>query len=155
MPRTAKPQRQTMTGDKALPIEAVAHQEYGKGVQQMDMQRALPAPNMSPMPTPPASPALVAPTPTQVQAESVSAAPPSPPSAVEAAAAMQGGPGLFHLPRTSPHPLTAGLPSGPGPGPEMLGPTAVSPLAQTMALLSQQTGDPFFINLARQNGLAT
>jgi hypothetical protein len=73
---------------------------------------------------------------------------------MQAAQMMPGGPGLFHTPPTSGHALTAGLKSGPGPGPEILGPSSPSPLGQTLQMLATATGDPVFLQLARQNGLA-
>ena len=146
MPRAAKPR--TMTGAPAQPIGAVAGQEYGMGVAQMDLQRQLPAPNVQASPSP-ASP--------QAAAVSPQTAPGVPEQLaldpMAAAAAMQGGPGLFQMPRTSTRPLTEGLPSGPGAGPEIMGPSAASPLARTMQLLSERTGDPFFTDLARRNGM--
>jgi hypothetical protein len=146
MPRAAKPR--TMTGAPAQPIGAVAGQEYGMGVAQMDLQRQLPAPNVqaSSSPAPPQA-AAVPPQTAPGVPEQLALDP------MAAAAAMQGGPGLFQMPRTSTRPLTEGLPSGPGAGPEIMGPSAASPLARTMQLLSERTGDSFFTDLARRNGM--
>lgn len=152
MPRTAKPQTRTttMTGAPAQPIGAVAGQEYGMGVAQMDLQRQLPAPNVQTSPS--AAPPQPAATPPQVAPE-VSGQPVQP-TAMEAAAAMPGGKGLFETPPVSGHVLTAGLSSGPGPGPEIMSmnPT-ISPLRAQWENMSRLTGDPYFANLARNYGL--
>lgn len=51
-------------------------------------------------------------------------------------------------------PVTAGLDSGPGGGSELLGGMrATSPMARTLRLLSERTGDPIFRNMADRAGL--
>jgi hypothetical protein len=50
-------------------------------------------------------------------------------------------------------PVTAGLPSGPGPGPEILGinqPGRMSALAQTLQAVAQASGSGMMANLAAQ-----
>ena len=145
MPRTAK---RTISGDKPQPISPVAGQEYGMGQAQMDMQRQLPAPQVAPVPVPTGSPPTT-PADTGVQAPEQN---PAPLDAMAAAKAMAGGDGLLQAPPSG-HPVTAGLASGPGAGPEALGQGTGSPTRDAWMELSKLTGDPYFANLAIANGL--
>ena len=149
MPRVAKP-KATLSGDKPQPISAVAGQEYGMGQAQMDLQRALPAPNVQAPPTTAGVPPSDV---TSTTAQPGAPAQPSPLDAMQAAQQMAGGDGLFHQAPTSGHVITAGLPSGPGPGPEIMGPSGPTPFGRTMQMLSETTGDPIFAQLARRNGI--
>lgn len=86
--------------------------------------------------------------------------PPAPPPDVmdigtAAAAAMPATPGHFSAPTQRPGvPVTTGLPSGPGAGPEALGTAssvaAANPLWKALA---DATGDQYFLDLARRSGL--
>jgi hypothetical protein len=68
-----------------------------------------------------------------------------------AAAAMQGGPGLFNEPPMLGYPVSAGLKIGPGPGPEIM---RAAPLAPSFyQQLATATGDDYFANLAQKYGL--
>ena len=78
-----------------------------------------------------------------------------PPELLAAAAAGPSPqPGGLHGPSTDPNePLTAGLPIGPGPGPEALaigGRRRSNQLAETYEMLAQASGDPFYSQLARR-----
>lgn len=66
---------------------------------------------------------------------------------------MQGAPigGLRSTARPD-EPVTAGIPTGPGPGPSMSA-RKMSPLARTMQELYNATGDRTFLDLARKAGL--
>lgn len=139
MPRTAK---RTMSGERAQPVGPVAAQQYGAGVDQAELQRQLPAPQATP----------VAPGPPPVAPGA--AGPGSAERLEQALQQMQVGDGLMTAPTARPlEPVTAGLASGPGPGPEALGMGRVSPLATTFENLSRDTGDPYFAELARKAGL--
>ncbi len=50
-------------------------------------------------------------------------------------------------------PVTAGLSSGPGVGPEGFAGQSRTPLARTLNQLAERTGDPVFARLARKAGL--
>lgn len=66
---------------------------------------------------------------------------------------MQGAPvGALRGTARPGEPVTAGLPTGPGPGPAPTAPGYVTPLARTLVELYQATGDPTFMRLARKAG---
>lgn len=167
MPRRGA--KQTLSGQKAQPVSAVAGQMYGAGEDQMALQRALPAPNARVQPS-------AAYTPPSTGGGALSGAvrgavqPPTgggagarlqAPSeaeryqqALQAAQALKGQAGILRAPSDRPtEPVTAGLRSGPGGGPEMLGLQLGSPTGATMRRLSQLTGDPYFSELAAKAGL--
>lgn len=82
--------------DMTQPVRVATGQTYGRAGEQADAQRALPLPAPAPPPAPPAQ-------------GTVTAGPLTP----------------LNAPTQRPNePLTAGLPTGPGPGPEILGPQA-------------------------------
>lgn len=131
MPR----RRKTQSGADAQRIESVAGQRYGEGVAQQQMQRAMPAPqvrdtNVSQPVTSPAQPTV---------AQQMAAAPP-PRNPAELLA--QAPRGILRQP-TQGRPITAGLPSGPGPGPEVASRyLAKSPMRRTLEQLYQRTNNP-------------
>lgn len=132
MPRGKK--RTTQSGEDAQNIESVPGQRYGEGVEQQAMQRAMPAPDMS------------ASTPNAPTA----AAPGPPPEPVDPAQLLGSAPiGLLSGGTQLPgQPLTAGLSSGPGVGPEALGGLRPrTPLSRTIHALLDATGDPVFQRL--------
>jgi hypothetical protein len=70
---------------------------------------------------------------------------------MEAAQGLQGAAGLLTRPTGRPNePITAGLSSGPGPGPEAMQVRMGSPVGEAWRKLSATTGDPFFAELARK-----
>ena len=140
MPRTARPT--TQRGAPAQPISATPGQVYGAGVEQMAMQRVMPAPNMQ-------SPAAAIP---QGASSAPAAAGPVDPARVMAlAAGLKEQTGLLTAPTQRPNePITAGLSRGPGPGPEILAAPSGSPSGDILRRLSQSTGDPQWAELARK-----
>lgn len=142
MPRKPK----TSGGRPAQGVEAIAGQTYGRGVEQEELQRAMPAPDAR----------------HEVQQAIAAGAPgrgvpvPQPSMSFDQLlAAGQGagqGAGLLRNPTGRPdEPLTAGLPMGRGPGPEILSaPRADPPGVKFLEKLSQATGDPYFAELARR-----
>jgi hypothetical protein len=138
MPRAR--QRSTLSGAPAQPIAATAGQVYGAGVDQMAMQRNMPAPQTQgqrPAGTaPPDSPADVA-------------VPVDRAAALAAAQSLRGQTGLLTSPTTRPNePITAGLSRGPGPGPEAMVGRQGSPAGEMLRHLTQLTGNPYFAELA-------
>lgn len=151
MPRKAK---RTQSGQPAQPVSPVPGQMYGAGVEQARLQATMPAPNLR------LAPGVSSPQATPAAAPTAPAAPsgPSQPerfrAAIQAAQELQSQTGLLRQPTTKPdEPLTAGLLTGPGPGPEVLGTRFGNPTAATLYKLSQITGDPLFANLARRAGI--
>ena len=141
MPRAKK----TAMGAPAQKIEAITGQTYGDAKQQEMLQKAMPAPNQmaAPSPTRPQT------SPQQQQPQEVSQAPTARPrlSLAEAMQRISGSGGLLTAPDDNPDlPVTDGLPSGPGRGPEAL--TYGSTLGNTLRMLANQTGDPIFTELA-------
>lgn len=70
---------------------------------------------------------------------------------LERAKAMQGRAGLLTRPTERPNePITAGLSTGPGPGPSVMQARTGTPTGDTMRRLSALTGDPYLAELARR-----
>jgi len=141
MPRAKK----TAMGAPAQKIEAITGQTYGDAKQQEMLQKAMPAPNQM------ATQSSTRPqtSPQQQQPEEVLQAPTAQPrlSLAEAMQRISGSGGLLTAPDDNPDlPVTDGLPSGPGRGPEAL--TYGSTLGNTLRMLANQTGDPIFTELA-------
>lgn len=134
-------QRRTQSGEEAQNIGSVPGRRYGEGVAQQAMQRAMPAPDRTGVPSPqPGSPVPASP-----------GGSPAPPP--DAGAALAAAPlGLLSGGSQRPNqPVTAGLSSGPGGGPEMLGSLrARTPLSRTLENLYQRTGDETFGRLMRK-----
>lgn len=139
MPR----RRKTYSGEAAQRVESVPGQRYGEGVQQAALQRSMPAPDLQAS-TPAASPAgavapVAAPTPGAAWAAQL------------AAARSTAGAGLMNALTGRPsEPVTAGLPLGPGPGPEMLRPIAQTSTRMFFEQVSRLTGNPYLAELGRR-----
>ena len=141
MPR----KRKTMSGDPAQKIASVPGQRYGEGQDQQDMQQAMPAPDI-------ASVAIDSATGGASPINQV-ARPQVDPAAISAYLGANN-PGLLVEDDNPDIPVTSGLSSGPGNGPEALGAFAANtPLARTLRRLAQETGNPLFNRLAERAGL--
>ena len=125
-PGTPHPNRTDLQG--AVPVAVAPGQQYGQRAAQQAAQRAVPVsapPQGAPAgpPTPTGGPPG-APTPPPIGGNRANAFPTPPP----------GGPGILpwlHPTNRPNEPVTAGLSSGPGPGPEAL--TGVGAIAQNGA----------------------
>lgn len=132
-----------MDGMPGQPVQAVSGQTYGEGVRQEALQRAMPAPKQ---------PGIIPPPPTRAEQSASEAEPETqairPRLSFEEAMQQVGGKGgILALPDDNPSlPVSDGLATGPGRGPEML--TANSTLGNTLRRLANQTGDPIFRELA-------
>lgn len=157
MPRKA---RQTITGQPAQPISPVPGQMYGMGVEQQRLAEALPTPAIQP-----AGPGVGSditgagavagayngaetgqPTvsPEQARVERYQ-------QAVAAAQQLRGAAGILTRPTDRPDvPVTNGISSGPGAGPEILARRVGTPTGRRLRELSQLTGDPIFQQLAER-----
>lgn len=116
----------------------------------MQMQKAMPAPQLQ----------QAAPTPTPAAAAPAGAAAPMPSraqryeQALAAAAQLKGQAGILGEPTARPNePVTAGLPVGPGPGPEVLTMPRGNPTGNLMRRLAAATGDSYLRELADRAGL--
>lgn len=143
MPRAKK----TAQGSPGQPVEAFTGQTYGEGARQEELQRSMPAPNVeqASAPRPPS---------TQPQAVSESAQSQQRPRAsfADVTAALQGMGGILRAPDDKPTvPITDGLSTGPGRGPEAL--QRSTQLGNTLRRLAMQTNDPIFAELASKIGL--
>ena len=150
MPR----KRQTQSGAPAQNIRSVPGQRYGEGQAQQAMQRQMPAPDLvrqnsqalaqrsAPVAAPPAATGQPMMSPEDRYAATL------------AAAKQTAGAGLLAQGTTRPgEPVTAGLPIGPGPGPEALQPMGNTPTGQFFAQVARLTGNPYYEQLARRAGL--
>lgn len=168
MPRKAKP---TLSGKPGQAVSPVPGQMYGAGVEQAALQQAMPAPNARIQP----SAAYTSPGTGQQMATAARLGGAQMDGvqgdvergaiqglseaeryqrALDAARQMQGQAGLLTQPSNRPtEPITAGLSTGPGGGPEMMQMQFGSPTGTTLRRLSQITGDPYFRDLAAKAGL--
>ena len=158
MPRKAK---RTITNKPAQAVSPVPGQMYGAGVEQMQMQRSMPAPNLRSASSPGSSagPAVspAARMPGEPPQPVMQAAQPSEADryqqALDAAQGMREQVGLLTRPSARPYePVTAGLSTGPGVGPEILGAQRRNPTAETFQRLAELTGDTYLADLARRAG---
>lgn len=137
MPRA----RKTMSGEPAQKVAPITGQTYGDAKQQEMLQETMPAPKVGAAQI--AATSGEAPAPNEPQA-------PRPP--VDIAAAIRGVGGLLSQPDDRPTtPVTDGLSSGPGRGPEAL--TRNTQMGNTLRRLALQTNDPIFYELASKIGL--
>jgi hypothetical protein len=139
MPRAKK----TMSGNNPQKIQAVQGQTYGEGVRQENLQKTLPAPQ---------SPEISAPTAEATGQPQQEMPAPRPQSFEQIAAQVRGAGNLLRQPDDRPDlPVTDGIATGPGRGPETLGRS--TQLGNTLRRLALQTNDPIFTELATKVGL--
>ncbi len=151
MPRSKK----TMSGAPASAARPVTGQEYGKGVQQEQLQAAMPAPRGG---TPTTQLAAAAAQNATQQRQAQAGQPQqgmqqqSPSDLMALASQMRDSTGLLGRPTDRPaEPVTAGLPSGAGVGPEALGTKFRNPLGDTLRNLARVSGDPYYAQLAERS----
>lgn len=154
MPRA----RKTQSGERAMAMSSIPGQQYGVGVQQEQLQREMPAPQTPEVGATARPPAVAPAAPGQVAAPSAPAPASAPPAApadpMAAFAALRGKVGGLTADTARPdEPVTTGLRSGPGAGPEVLTAQFRSPLGETLRQLSATVGDPMFANLAAKANL--
>lgn len=129
MPRAKK----TRSGDRAQKVESVAGQRYGEGVAQQQMQQAMPAPNRSA-----SQPANAVP------AETIQ--PRRKPQMQDIAQMLAALPSnTMRRPTSNDRPVTHGLSTGPGAGPEVLQPYHQTPPGlRTIELLAKTSNNPLY-----------
>lgn len=144
MPRT----RKTLSGAPAQPIGAIAGQQYGADQALMDVQRTLPAPQVDGVPVAPATaPATPGPQPGQVQRMDKA-------QVLELAKGLREKMGLLTQTSQRPQePVTSGLSSGPGRGPEILQTVRRTPTGDTMRRIAQLSGDFDLAEIADRAGI--
>lgn len=169
MPRK---QKRTISGQPAQPLGAVPGQMYGMGVEQQRLQEAMPAPAIQPdeggRPVgggerAPTGTAAVSAGYNGAIAGRAGTAPPEVDdqrrgsreeqyaAAMAAAAQLRGAAGILTRPTDRPDvPVTNGISSGPGAGPEVLGMRRGTPTGRRLRELSALTGDPIFQQLAER-----
>ena len=142
MPR----KRRTQSGADAQNIKSVPGQRYGEGVEQQQLQQAMPAPDLAqPVTAPSSGPPTFN-----------NASPQTGPMPLDPVAIKQfldtTKPNLLSGSQRPTEPVTSGLPFGPGGGPEMIArPTA--PIKRYFEQLSADTGNPKWKMLAAKAGL--
>ena len=154
MPRT----RKTLSGAPAQPISPVAGQMYGAGVDQMEMQRQMPAPQVAPPPpgdvprgTSAPGAQMAATNAEARQGVEVERAGLDKTQVLELAKGLRDKMGLLTQPTRRPHePVTAGLPSGPGRGPEVLATVRGTPTGDTLRRIAALTGDAELARIAER-----
>lgn len=150
MPRA----RKTSSGAKAQPVQAVTGQEYGRGVQQEVLQRAMPAPAMpSVQPSPPQP--QPAQTQTQQSPDQTQGQPQQPqtPDFNAIRNSLQGMGGVLRRPDDRPDiPFTATL-NDPTTNFNLGTFNPVNRTGEMMRELTRRTGDSTFADLAARAGL--
>lgn len=134
-PGVAYAQRSDLNAPKTQPIRVAPAGTYGEATQQANAQRSLPLPGPGAgIPAPAAGPGTGAPQ-----------APQSP---------LPGQLGPLTAPTQNPtQPLTAGLPTGPGPGPEALQPAGtLTPIDEVRAIFAAHPSDDMRKLLAYLDG---
>lgn len=141
MPR----KRRTMSGEDAQSIKSVPGQRYGEGVDQQALQKAMPAPDMTGLPTGGGGPATFS-----------GASQAQPPMPIDPMQVQQflgtTRPNLLSGTQLPDQPVTAGLPMGPGPGPEVLR-RETAPIKRWLNQMSADSGNPKWRQLAEKAGL--
>jgi hypothetical protein len=142
-----------MTGQAAMPIKPVTGAGYGQGVAQSQMQRQMPAPQAGRVPAiqarsgPSAQPRVPLPASAQA-APPGQAAQAAPVDLMQIAQQLRGQAGVLTQPTARPsEPVTAGLPVGPGPGPQALAQPYGSPIADVLRRVARATGDTYLEEL--------
>jgi hypothetical protein len=151
MPR----RRKTMTGQTAMPIKPVTGAGYGQGVAQSGLQRQMPAPQAAQTPTPPTPPQPRVALPPAAQLQAARAAPPQArPDLMQLAQQLRGQAGVLGAPSVRPQePVTAGLPYGPGAGPQSLAQPYGNPIGDVLRRVARATGDPYLEELLSRSGM--
>lgn len=145
-PGTPYPNRTDLGSQPNLPARVATDQTYGKAQSQLEAQRTIP---MAP-PSVPLAPGGASPAPGASSV--VGSAPGAPP-------VLPGGLGDLHRPTERPfEPVTAGAPTGPGPGPEALANGPANPAGNTtlstmLAQVARSSGSQAVAALA-QHALA-
>ncbi len=155
MPR----RRKTMTGQTAMPVKPVTGAGYGQGVAQSRLQQQMPAPRAT-VPTiqarsgPSAQPRVPIPPATSSAPAPQTVSAPARPDLMQLAEQLRGQTGVLSAPTVRPdEPVTAGLPIGPGAGPQALGQSYGSPIADVLRRVAKATGDPYVEQLLMRSGL--
>ena len=134
MPRAKK----TMAGTPGQPAQPITGQTYGEAKTQQMLQEAMPAPAVR-GPQTPTTPTQAPQPQAQEQAQR--------PQLADVINMLRGQGGVLTAPDDQPGvPLTDGLSTGPGRGPEAV--RTDLPLANTLRTLAMRTGDPVFYQLA-------
>jgi hypothetical protein len=140
-PGTAYGARTDLNQQRTLPVQTAPAQQYGQGAAQTIAQQAVP---MATAPVPAVSAQMSPPAPVT----------PTPPAGAGGGAPAPRGP--FDRPTERPgEPVTAGLPVGPGPGPEALGmappiTAGAGNLAAVLGQLASASGDSNLAMLAQR-----
>lgn len=152
MPRAKK----TMAGQPGQAVQAVTGQTYGDARRQENLQRAMPAPKVqSSMSVQsqarPQMPQTQMPSQPSTSTEQTPVARPRL-DQQQVVERLQNVSGILTAPDDRPNlPVTDGLSTGPGRGPEALR-TVPNRSGQIFRQLSAQTGDPIFAELAYKAG---
>lgn len=141
MPRA----RKTMAGQPAQKIDAIKGQEYGQGVIQERLQRAMPAPSSQSKPA-------VTQTPQPGPAEEAAPAPRPPVDPAALRQQLQGMGGILRRPDDRPDQRFDVTITDPTARINMGFAPPVNRLGEQMRELSRRTGDPTFANLAARAG---
>jgi hypothetical protein len=155
MPR----RRKTMTGQTAMPVKPVTGAGYGQGVAQSRLQQQMPAPRAT-VPTiqarsgPSAQPRVATPPVAPAGATPQTASAPARPDLMQIAQQLRGQAGILSAPTARPsEPVTAGLPLGPGPGPQALAQPYGNPIGDVLRRVARATGDTHLEQLIMRSRL--
>ena len=145
MPRGKK--RETQSGADAQTVKSVPGQRYGEGKAQQELLQAMPAPNLAAEGVPGAGAPPMAPAGAPVMPR-----PQADPAMIQEFLGSNK-PSLLSGTQQPNTPVTDGLSSGPGRGPEAIRAQAVTPIARYMQQLSRDTGNQKWARLAERAGI--
>ena len=148
MPRGKK--RTTQSGADAQSVKSVPGQRYGEGVEQQQLQRNMPAPDLASEGVPTGGPP-----PEMMETVGPPVMPSAPPDPAQVEQFLGANkPQLLSGTQMPQVPVTDGLSGGPGRGPEALVQArAVTPIARYLQNLARDTGNKKWAYLAERAGL--
>ena len=147
MPRAKK----TMAGMPGQPVQSIQGQTYGEGVQQEQLQKTMPAPQVA---SPQVQPAMGAPEQGQAPAPSAPMQEQQKMSLDDMKGMLSNVGGQLYKPDDQPSvPFNAGLRGGPAPSMNAYASSPSYKQGEFMRQLSRDTGNPIFSELAMKAGL--
>ena len=147
MPRAKK----TMAGMPGQPVQSIQGQTYGEGVQQEQLQKTMPAPQIA---SPQSQPAMGAPQQSQAPVPSAPMQEQQKMSLDDMKGILSNVGGQLYKPDDQPSvPFNAGLRGGPAPSMNAYASSPSYKQGEFMRQLSRDTGNPIFSELAMKAGL--
>jgi hypothetical protein len=143
--------KKTLAGGQGQPVQSISGQTYGEGVQQEQLQKTMPAPqlaNPQTQPTVPSPQQQETPTPSAPMQEQPKM------SLDDMKGMLSNVGGQLYQPDDQPSvPFNTGLATGPFPSLNAYGASPSFKQGEFMRRLSRETGNPIFSELAMKAGI--